>query len=70
MTYLTTLERRAARDGSADRIAMNANGTEAVAMDHDTAVLLSLPSLDIRTPLPAAKRAHLARMRRARTRQI
>jgi WD40 repeat protein len=59
---ITTLERRAARDGSADQIAMNSNGTEAVATDHDSAVLLSLPSLDIKKPLPAAKRADLARI--------
>jgi WD40 repeat protein len=59
---LRTLEQRAAREGKAERIAINPMGTEAVAISRDSAVVLSLPSLDMKKSLPVAKGADRARI--------
>jgi WD40 repeat protein len=57
-----TLEQRGAREGKAERIAINPIGTEAVAISRDSAVLLSLPSLGMKKSLPVAKGADRARI--------
>ncbi len=59
---ISTLEQRATREGQADRIIMNASGTEVIVTSQDSAALLSLPSLEIRKSLPTAKGARLGRI--------